>query len=75
VLVLDNARIHHAKMVKMFLRQEGGSFHLIFPPPYSPQLNPIERLWKSLKDAVIANVFQKDQMDIDRAIARFMDYI
>ncbi|WP_235603660.1 transposase [Parageobacillus toebii] len=43
--------------------------------PYSPQLNPIERLWKWLKDAVIANVFHKDQMDIDQAIARFMEYI
>ncbi|KQC48636.1 DDE endonuclease [Geobacillus sp. Sah69] len=75
VLVLDNARIHHAKMVRDFLRQEGESFHLIFLPPYSPQLNPIERLWKWLKDAVIANVFHKDQMDIDQAIARFMEYI
>jgi transposase len=75
VLVLDNARIHHAKMVKDFLRQEGESFHFIFLPPYSPQLNPIERLWKWLKDAVIANVFHKDQVDIDQAITRFMDYI
>nr|WP_252976554.1 transposase [Geobacillus stearothermophilus] len=51
------------------LRQEGKSFHFIFLPLYSPQLNPVERLWKWLKDAVIANVFHKDQMDIDRAIA------
>ncbi|MED0652774.1 hypothetical protein P4S88_01380 [Anoxybacillus geothermalis] len=27
VLVLDNARIHHAKMVKEFLREEGQCFH------------------------------------------------
>jgi len=32
-------------------------------------------LWKWLKDAVIANVFHKDQMDIHRAIARLMEYI
>jgi transposase len=75
VFVLDNARIHHAKMVRDFLRQEGESFHLIFLPLYSPQLNPIERLWKCLKDTVIANVFHKDQTDIDKAIARFMEYI
>jgi len=75
MLVLDNARIHHAKMVKDFLRQKGECFHFIFLPPYSPQLNPIERLWKWLKDAVIANVFHKDQKDIDQAITRFMDYI
>jgi hypothetical protein len=44
VLMLDNARIHRANMVKDFLRQKGESLHLIFLPPYSPQLNPIERL-------------------------------
>jgi len=70
VLVLDNARIHHAKMVREFLREEGQCFHFIYLPPYSPQLNPIERLWKWLKDTVIANVFHKDRNDIAQAIAR-----
>ncbi|WP_418162047.1 hypothetical protein, partial [Benzoatithermus flavus] len=28
--MLDNARIHHAKMVKEFLREEGRSFHFIY---------------------------------------------
>jgi len=46
VLVLDNARIHHAKMVKDYLSQEGHAFHFIFLPPYSAKLHPIERLWK-----------------------------
>ncbi|MGG4021599.1 IS630 family transposase, partial [Geobacillus stearothermophilus] len=75
VLVLDNARIHHAKMVKEFLREEGQCFHFIYLPPYSPQLNPIERLWKWLKDMVIANVFHKDRNDIIQAITRFVHYI
>ncbi|QOR84535.1 winged helix-turn-helix domain-containing protein [Geobacillus stearothermophilus] len=42
---------------------------------YSPQLNLIERLWKWLKDTVIANVFHKDRNDIIQAIARFVHYI
>ena len=43
VLVLDNARIHHANMVQAFLqREEGTAFHFIFLPPYSPPLNPKE---------------------------------
>ena len=76
VLVLDNARIHHAKMVQAFLDgEEGDAFHFIFLPPYSPQLNPIERLWKWLKDEVIANVFQKDQNDIAQSITRFEQYV
>ena len=33
VLVLDNARIHHANMVQAFLQsEEGGAFHFIFLP-------------------------------------------
>ncbi|KFZ43696.1 IS630 family transposase [Anoxybacillus sp. KU2-6(11)] len=76
VLVLDNARIHHANMVQAFLqREEGGAFHFIFLPPYSPHLNPIERLWKWLKDDVIANVLHKDQNDIAQSITRFEQYV
>ncbi|WP_370627972.1 IS630 family transposase [Anoxybacillus sp. ST4] len=76
VLVLDNARIHYAKMVQAFLDgEEGDAFHFIFLPPYSPQLNPIERLWKWLKDEVIANVFHKDQNDIAQSITRFEQYV
>ncbi|WP_457786663.1 transposase [Geobacillus sp. Geo 8.1] len=59
VLVLDNACIHHDKMVRDFLRQEGESFHLIFLPPYSPHLDPIKRLWKWFKDAVNVMCFTK----------------
>nr|WP_245842263.1 transposase [Parageobacillus galactosidasius] len=52
-----------------------NAFHFIYLPPYSPQLNPIERLWKWLKDTVIANVFHKDRNDIIQAITRFVNYI
>ncbi|SFA50668.1 DDE superfamily endonuclease [Anoxybacillus pushchinoensis] len=76
MLVLDNARIHHAKMVQAFLDgEEGDAFHFIFLPPYSPQLNPIERLWKWLKDEVIVNVFHKDQNDIAQFITCFEQYV
>ncbi|MBW7650398.1 IS630 family transposase [Anoxybacillus sp. ST4] len=42
VLVLDNARIHYAKIVRAFLNEDRNPFHFIFLPPYSSQLNPIE---------------------------------
>ncbi|ELK23088.1 MULTISPECIES: hypothetical protein [Anoxybacillus] len=35
----------------------------------------IERLWKWLKDEVIANVFHKDQNDIAQSITRFEQYV
>jgi transposase len=43
--VLDNSRCHTAKAV-----QVPANVHFVFLPPYSPELNPIERLWRDLKD-------------------------
>ena len=46
VLVLDNARYHHALLLGPFLRRHARRLRLLFLPPYSPQLAPIERVWK-----------------------------
>jgi transposase len=46
VLVLDNARYHHALLLAAFLRRHARDLRLLFLPPYSPQLAPIERVWK-----------------------------
>ena len=42
---LDNARYHHALMVRQWLMRNGSRIRLHFVPAYSPHLNPIERLW------------------------------
>lgn len=42
---VDNARCHHAKLVREWLQQPGCRIRLHFVPPYCPHLNPIERLW------------------------------
>lgn len=50
VAVLDNARIHHAKIsVACAGRQK---IYLVYLPPYSPNLNPIEFSWKDLKHEI-----------------------
>lgn len=46
-IVLDNARYHHAKVVRDLA--EKLNIKLLYLPPYSPNLNIIERLWKFLK--------------------------
>jgi transposase len=50
VIILDNARIHHAQKVKERFKywQDRGLF-IVYLPPYCPHLNIIERLWKELK--------------------------
>lgn len=46
VIVLDNARYHHAKLLAAMLGKYRKVLTLLFLPPYSPQLAPIERVWK-----------------------------
>jgi transposase len=42
---LDNARYHHANLVRAWLERPGCRIKLHFIPTYCPHLNPIERLW------------------------------
>nr|WP_272504946.1 IS630 family transposase [Salinibacter ruber] len=44
ILILDNGRFHKARALSI-----PENVRLIFLPPYSPELNPIERLWEDLK--------------------------
>ena len=46
VIVLDNARYHHARLLAPLLHRHRKVMTLVFLPPYSPQLAPIERVWK-----------------------------
>ena len=46
VVILDNASYHHGRLHKPWREQASRDFALLFLPPYSPQLNPIERVWK-----------------------------
>jgi len=52
---LDNARYHHAKLVRDWLAQPDCRIRLHFIPPYCPHLNPIERLWGLMHKHVTHN--------------------
>jgi hypothetical protein len=47
LLLLDNSGAHTAQRLTL-----PDNVHLVFLPPYCPELNPIERVWRDLKDAV-----------------------
>lgn len=42
VVITDNAKYHHARMHKDWREAQGPQFQLLFLPPYSPDLNPID---------------------------------
>ena len=75
VMVLDNARIHHAKLLKPFLEKHQDVLILLFLPPYSPNLNLIEGLWKWMKETVIHNVFFSNVGQIRKAVQEFVQMI
>lgn len=47
VIVMDNASFHRKKQLLSITQKHGYS--LVFLPPYSPELNPIEHFWSWLK--------------------------
>jgi transposase len=55
VIITDNAKYHHAKLHADWRSQHAPQFVLDFLPPYSPDLNPIERLWKLTRRLCIHN--------------------
>jgi transposase len=57
LLVLDNAKYHHAKILKPWLSEVSDLLELFFLPPYSPDLNPIEIFWKKTRRNVTHNRF------------------
>ena len=77
-IIADNARYYHAKIVSEFLKTSRIRFK--FLPPYSPNLNLIERIWKFLKKKVINNcyyesydIFKKTVMDFFENINDYQD--
>lgn len=57
LLVLDNARYHHAKIIQPWLEEMKDILELCFLPPYSPDINAIEMMWKKTRRAVTHNRF------------------
>lgn len=47
IIVMDNMRSHHARVVKDILDASGIRY--LYLPPYSPDLNPIEKMWSKIK--------------------------
>ena len=47
IVIMDNMRTHHAKAVKKVI--EDLKINVIYLPPYSPDFNPIEKMWSKIK--------------------------
>lgn len=57
VMVLDNARYHHAKLHREWREAQAPKFVLAYLPPYSPEINMIERVWKLTRRRCMHNQY------------------
>lgn len=69
----DNAGYYRNKVVTEYLQTSKIKLH--FLPPYSPNLNPIERLWKWMKERVIYNTYYEHFEDFKVAIFGFFSVL
>jgi transposase len=69
---LDNARYHHAQIVREWLAQPGRRIRLHFIPAYCPHLNPIERLWGVMHKHLTHNICYASYRDFAEAVLDFL---
>ncbi len=66
VVVMDNLSAHKAPAVRTWIEQAGAE--LLYLPPYSPDLNPIEKAWAKLKQ-LLRTAKARTKETLDQAIA------
>jgi transposase len=67
-LILDNARWHRSKILKEFFEANQQRLVFIYLPPYSPELNPIERVWRITRRKVTHNRYFPSVEDLRLAL-------
>ena len=70
VVIMDNASFHKSEKSRLLI--EGAGCKLLFLPPYSPDLNPIEKFWANFKNMVRGcfNCFSKLSEAIDHVFRK-----
>lgn len=77
-LIVDNARYYKNKELQAYLRKRKCRIKILWLPPYSPNLNFIERLWHFMKKYIIGikrrQTFKEFEQDIRDFFDNFKDY-
>jgi transposase len=68
-VVLDNAKYNHSKILREYL--QGSRVKPLYLPPYSPNLNLIERLWKFFNKRVLYNRYYEKFDQMKEAVTQF----
>ncbi|HTU04148.1 MAG TPA: IS630 family transposase [Trebonia sp.] len=63
-LIVDNSQVHRSKILKEYARQSNGMLAVFFLPPYSPDLNPDEWVWKNVKHDNLGRAVAKSEGEL-----------
>lgn len=72
-IILDNYAIHKSAVVQAGLKEIGDKIVLHFLPPYCPEENRIERIWKDLHDNVTRNHRCRTMSELLQTVRRWLD--
>jgi transposase len=72
VLILDNLRVHHAKLVKAWLKRHSSEIEVFYLPAYAPDLNPDEYLNNDLKNGIRTSSPARSQSDLQGKVIGHM---
>lgn len=73
-LILDNARYNRSKKVAAYVKRH-KRIRLLFLPPYAPNLNIIERLWKFFHEKTLYNTYYDTFKEFKTAVFDFFENI
>lgn len=68
IVIWDNINPHRAVAVRRFVTENYRRLSIEFLPPYSPELNPDEWLWRYLKHVELANFAPRDLAELKIAL-------
>ena len=71
-LIVDRGPAHRAKKTKAFVESLGDKLRLFFLPPYSPDRNPDELVWKHLKADTVGRMAVTGKDDFKRKVRSSM---
>jgi transposase len=71
-LILDNYRIHSSRQTQLALSRLDGRVVLHFLPPYCPDHNRIERVWRDLHDNVTRNHTCRSMKELMHEVNRYL---
>lgn len=67
-LILDNLRVHHAKIIQAWISKNQEAIELFFLPPYAPEYNPDEYLNNTVKQRIHREKMPRNQEELAKGL-------